>query len=88
MLAGIVFNLNLKTLYIWFAIKKDPLINIVRSLCVYEAITRIGTLKHLTNTVKIVKKKSFYEVASLKFLTLLNELVFIVFLQRILLKFK
>ena len=49
---------------------------------------RIGTLKHLTNTLKIVKKKTFYEVASLKFLTLLNELVFIVFFQRILLKFK
>ena len=39
-----------------------------------EAITRIGTLKHLTNTLKIVKKKSIYEVANLKSLTLLNDM--------------
>ena len=34
----------------------------------------VGTLKHLTNTLKIVKKESIHEVASLKSLTVLNEL--------------
>ena len=29
--------------------------NIVHSLCVYEAIIRIGSLKQLTNIFKIVK---------------------------------
>ena len=48
--------------------------NIVRSLCVYEAIIRIGTLKHLTNTLKIVKNEYIYEVASLKSSTLLDKL--------------
>ena len=55
-------------------LKRNPLINIVRSLCVYEAIIRIGTLKHLTNTLKIVKNEYIYEVASLKSSTLLHKL--------------
>ena len=55
-------------------LKRNPLINIVRSLCVYEAIIRIGTLKHLTNTLKIVKNEYIYEVASLKSSTLLDKL--------------
>ena len=48
--------------------------SIVRSLCVYEAIIRIDTLKHLTNTLEIVKKEYIYEVASLKPSTLLDKL--------------
>ena len=57
-----------------FVIKKSSFISIAQSLCVYEPTTRIGTLKHLTNTLKIVKKESNYDVSSLKFLTLLNQL--------------
>ena len=45
-------------------VKRRPLINIVRGLCVYEVITRKGTLK--------LSKRS-HEVASLKSLTLLSE---------------
>ena len=48
--------------------------NIVLSLCVYKAIIRIGILKHLTNTLKIVKNEHIYEVASLKSSTLLDKL--------------
>ena len=55
-------------------LKRNSLINIVRSFCVYEAIIRIGTLKHLTNTLKIVKNEYIYEVASLKSSTLLDKL--------------
>ena len=55
-------------------LKRNPLINIVRSLCVCEAIIRIGTLKHLTNTLKIVKNEYIYEVGSLKSSTLLHKL--------------
>ena len=47
---------NLKTLYTYSLFKKNPIgQHIVRSLCVYEAIIKMGTLKHLTNTLKIVK---------------------------------
>ena len=45
-------------------VKRSPLINIVRGLCVYEVTTRKGTLK--------LSKRS-HEVASLKSLTLLSE---------------
>ena len=55
-------------------LKRNPLTNIVRSLCVYEAIIRIGTLKHLTNTLKIVKNEYIYEVAGLKSSTLPDKL--------------
>ena len=55
-------------------LKRNPLMNIVRSLCVYEAIIRIGTLKHLTDTLKIVKNEYIYEVVSLKSSTLLDKL--------------
>ena len=73
MSAGIVFNEN--SLYIQFVIKRNPLINTVCSLCVYKAIIRIiGTLKHLTNTLKIVKNKYIYEVACLKSSNLLDKL--------------
>ena len=48
--------------------------NVVRSLFVDEANARIGTLKHLTNNLKIVKKEPMYEVVSLKYLTKVNEL--------------
>ena len=48
--------------------------NIVRSLYVYEAIIRIGTLKHLTKALKIVKNEYIYEVAGLKSSTLLDKL--------------
>ena len=34
----------------------------------------IGTLKHLTNTLKIVKKDYIYEVTSLKSSTVLDKL--------------
>ena len=50
------------------------MINIVRSLCVYEAIIRTGTLKHLTNILKIVKNEYIYKVASLKSSTLPDKL--------------
>ena len=65
---------NLKTVYTYSFLLKNPLINIVRSLYVYEAVIRIGALKHLTNTVKIVKKEYIYEVASLKSSTLQDKL--------------
>ena len=55
-------------------LKKSPLMNIVRSLCVYEAIVRIDTLKHLTNILKIVKNEYIYEVANIKSSTLLDKL--------------
>ena len=65
---------------IWFirtirvgTIKRNSLINIVRSLCIYEAIITIGTLKRFTNTLKIVKNKYIYEVASLNSSTLLDK---------------
>ena len=68
--------------------KRIPLIYIVRSLCVYEAIIRIDTLKHLTNTLKIVKNKYIYELASLKSSILLDKLELLhSFVPRILLKF-
>ena len=57
MSAGIVFNRNQKILYIYiqFIIKRRQLINIVRSLSVYEAITQIDTQtfnKHLQYSEK------------------------------------
>ena len=55
-------------------LKRNPLINIGPSLCVYEAIITIGTLKHLTNTLEIVKNEYIYEIASLKSSTLLDKL--------------
>ena len=44
------------------------------TLCVYEAIIRIDSLKLLTNTLKIVKNKNIYEVQSLKSPALLDKL--------------
>ena len=49
----------------------------VRILCVYKAIFRIGSLKHLTITLKIIKNVYIYEVVSLKSSTLLNKLEFL-----------
>ena len=46
--------------------------NIVQSLCVYETIIRIGSLKHLRSTLKWVKNEYIYEVASLKSSALLK----------------
>ena len=54
--------------------KRNPLIDLVRTLCVYEAIIWIGTLQHLTNTLKIVENDYIYKVASLKSLILLDKL--------------
>ena len=77
------------SLYILFVIKRNLLINIVRSLCVYEAIIRISTLKNLTSTLKIVKKEYIYEVKSLKSSTLPNKLELLhSFFSTISLKFK
>ena len=41
------------------------------SLCICKAIIRIGSLKHLRNTLKIAKNEYIYEVTSLKSSTLL-----------------
>ena len=77
------------SLYILFVIKRNLLINIARSLCVYEAIIRISTLKNLTSTLKIVKKEYIYEVKSLKSSTLPNKLELLhSFFSTISLKFK
>ena len=46
--------------------------NIVQSLCVYETIIRIGSLKHLRSTLKWVKNEYIYEVAGLKSSALLK----------------
>ena len=54
--------------------KSNSLIDLVHNLCVYEAIIWVGTLKHLTNTLKIVKNDYIYKVASLKSLILLDKL--------------
>ena len=63
-----------KCLYRYFVIERILLlINKVWSLCAY-AISRIVTLKHWTNTLKIVKNESVSEVLSIKSLILLNEL--------------
>ena len=60
------------SLYIQFVIKRKPLINLVWSLCIYEAIIRISSLKYLKNTLKIVKNEYIYEVASFNFTRLIG----------------
>ena len=44
---------------------KKPIDQHSSESCVYEAIIIKGTLKHLTNTLNMVKKEYIYEVTSL-----------------------
>ena len=53
---------------------KEPIDQYSSSLCIYEPIISIGTHKHLTNTLKIVKKEYIYKPASFKSSTLLDKL--------------
>ena len=62
------------SVYIYFVIKVKLIDQHSSEFMCLRVIIRIGTLKHLTNTLKIVKNEYIFEVASLKSSTLLGKL--------------